>query len=377
MIVENLSMRNISGMTVDTVKEAMKKASKIVFVCEGQKKLYNPSSSSTVIYVGVPKPLVSMNKLLQPKETKQFIFLSLGIVCPRKNQVWAVKLFKKFAKDRKDVKLLIVGARHIRSYEIEYLEEVTKEIDGDERIELHDVTDDVDQYYDVTDVLLFTSLNEVTPMVISEAMSYGIPIISTNIAGIPEMIRDGMEGFLMNPDDDDAAVNKMNQLFTDEDLRYEMGQAGIKRFQEIFDLNIMVDRYRRVIFEVCPPVVLVDMDGVLVDWDAGFNSAWNNRSEINRELSYHIELCCGSEHFHAAELLYHSQGFFEGLPPMAGAIAAMEQMVDEGLQVYICTTPVLTSHYCAQEKINWVRSHLGECWLDKLILGSDKVSPRN
>ena len=62
MIVENLSMRNISGMTVDTVKEAMKKASMIVFVCEGQKNLYNPPAQSTVIYVGVPKPLISQKK---------------------------------------------------------------------------------------------------------------------------------------------------------------------------------------------------------------------------------------------------------------------------------------------------------------------------
>ena len=50
------------------------------------------------------------------------------------------------------------------------------------------------------DCLLFTSVNEVTPMVISEAMSWSIPVLTTNIAGIPEMFSaDGVEGFLYSP----------------------------------------------------------------------------------------------------------------------------------------------------------------------------------
>ena len=54
----------------------------------------------------------------------------------------------------------------------------------DPRIELHDVTPDADKFYAMSDVLLFTSLNEVTPLVLSEAMSHRLPIITTNIAGM-------------------------------------------------------------------------------------------------------------------------------------------------------------------------------------------------
>jgi len=53
------------------------------------------------------------------------------------------------------------------------LEKLKLLIGEDKRIEVHDVTDNVDQYFQVTDCLLFTSKNEVTPMVIPEAMSYG------------------------------------------------------------------------------------------------------------------------------------------------------------------------------------------------------------
>ena len=72
-----------------------------------------------------------------------------------------------------------------------------------------------------------TSINEVTPMVISEAMSWGIPVLSTNIAGIPEMFNDGVEGFLFAPGDDQKAVRVMNLLYEDkDDLRARMGKAG-------------------------------------------------------------------------------------------------------------------------------------------------------
>jgi len=63
--------------------------------------------------------------MLQAKPTSLedvFTFLVLGIVCPRKNQLWAIELFKQFAGDRTDVNLTIVGARYTREYEKNYCE---------------------------------------------------------------------------------------------------------------------------------------------------------------------------------------------------------------------------------------------------------------
>eukprot|EP01042_Synura_sphagnicola_P001937 gene1937-2288_t len=189
------------------------------------------------------------------------------------------------------------------------------------------------------------------------------------------MIRHGSEGYLVDPFDDDSAIYYMNELFQDTSLRRAIGARGRTRFEECFDLNIMVDQYRRLIYEVAPPTVLVDMDGVIVDWDTGFRAAWNSRSAIDRSKSYYMENCV-EEYHREAELLYHTKGFFENLPPVDGAVRALQDMQDEGLRVLICSTPVLTSLYCAQEKINWVRQYLGESWLDKLILCADKAQVR-
>ncbi len=59
---------------------------------------------------------------------------------------------------------------------------------------------------------------------------------------------------------------------------------------------------------------------------------------------------------------------------MEGALKAIQEMESEGLQLYLCTSPVKGSVYCAQEKLNWIVEHLGEEWLDKAILCQDKVS---
>ena len=141
MIIENLRVRNIEHLSIHTVRQAMKDATMIVFVCEAQRQLYNPSARSQVIYVGVPDPScryryvalrlkdiqdmqantgttstdssenhvailrggsssiprsLSSKPIVQPRPSPSncFVFLCLGIVCPRKNQLWTAELFQ-------------------------------------------------------------------------------------------------------------------------------------------------------------------------------------------------------------------------------------------------------------------------------------------
>lgn len=389
MIVENLRIRNYEGLTLATVKQALAKAARVVCVCESQLQLYNPSAPSSVIFVGVPDPSpryqqyrvadftpecddkIATNNVL-PK--KVFTFLCLGIICPRKNQLWTVQLFKKFAGKRNDVRLQIVGARYTRMYEMDYLEQVKAEIGADPRIQVFDVTENVDPYYQNADCLILTSLNEVTPMVISEAMSWGLPVISTNIAGIKEMFTNGVEGYHFAPGDEEHALHGMQQLCDNPMLRKQMSIAARVRFEGFFDLDLMVESYRQLVLQVAPPVVLLDMDGALIDWDAKFLKVWAERAPLDRSKSYFMENCVPEDFRKEAMDIFLSSGFFEDLEPMEGALQAIHEMEEEGLKLYICSAPVKASMYCAQEKLNWIANTLGERWLDKTILCQDKVS---
>jgi glycosyltransferase involved in cell wall biosynthesis len=75
-------------------------------------------------------------------------------------------------------------------------------------------------------------------MVISEAMSYEIPVIATNIAGIPEMITHGVEGYLVTPGDNQAAISSMELLYQDKDLRRQM--VIIFLYYSIVLLNLLL-----------------------------------------------------------------------------------------------------------------------------------------
>merc|ERR1740138_463341 len=182
------------------------------------------------------------DKHTTPEVVRQALATCPRIVCVRKNQHMAVEAFKAWAGKRKDVRLLVVGARYIRQYEIDYVDKVKATINGDPRVELHDVTNDVDQYYRQSDALLFTSINEVTPMVIAEAMMRGLPVITTDIAGIPEMFEHGVHGFCLNPDEQAPFVDAL----------------------EAFTNASMVAQYRAASLRLAPPIILIDMDGCLV-----------------------------------------------------------------------------------------------------------------
>jgi glycosyltransferase involved in cell wall biosynthesis/5'(3')-deoxyribonucleotidase len=401
-IEKNLAIRNYEGLTLQTVKLAMRLATRIVCVCQSQKDFYNPDAPTSVVYVGVPDPVSVGERALsytikeavaQKKEQSQtesnssdansivdektkekpFTFLCLGIICPRKNQHYTVDLFKKFAEHKTNVRLQIVGARYTRDYEIEYLELVRSEAADDPRIEIYDVTDQVDHFYREADCLILTSQNEVTPMVISEAMSRGIPVLTTDIAGIKEMVKDGVEGFHFRPDDEVNALQSMETIYSNAELREKMSRAARARFEKMFSQEAMADSFRELLITVAPPVVLVDMDGTIVNWDKEFVAQWKDRSPIIRTKAYKMEDCVPPEFQQQAIDLFHSKGFFSNLEWIDGAEQALKEMKAAGFQVHICTSPIRGSQHCAQEKIEWIISRLGEEWLDDLIICYDKV----
>jgi len=88
------------------------------------------------------------------------------------------------------------------------------------------------------------------PFVILEAMSAGLPIISTKRACIPETVRDGIEGFLLDCGDTDALAERMARLIGDERLRRQMGRASRERFLEQYTLDRFAERMRSVFAEV-------------------------------------------------------------------------------------------------------------------------------
>lgn len=75
------------------------------------------------------------------------------------------------------------------------------------------------------------------PTVIMEAMATGLPVISTRIGGIPEMVIDNETGFLVRPDDPVALADAIEKVINDRSLGQKLGQAGHGRAQTLFSIE--------------------------------------------------------------------------------------------------------------------------------------------
>jgi len=97
--------------------------------------------------------------------------------------------------------------------------------------------------------------SDVFPTVIAEAMATGKPVVSTTVAGIPELVANGENGLLVPPRDARALANAMEQLARDENLRGDFGRAGRLRIEQKFTIEKtiepLLERFEQIT-ERCP-----------------------------------------------------------------------------------------------------------------------------
>jgi glycosyltransferase involved in cell wall biosynthesis len=92
--------------------------------------------------------------------------------------------------------------------------------------------------YDTADIICqLSEWEELFGWMIAEAMAFGKPIVATRVGGIPELVDDGVSGFLVERGDRLAAAEKLGRLASDEDLRRQMGHAGREIVRKKFDLR--------------------------------------------------------------------------------------------------------------------------------------------
>jgi len=86
--------------------------------------------------------------------------------------------------------------------------------------------DDKKKLLETGDIYALPSYNEGLPVSILEAMSWEIAVISTRVGGIPELVRDGTDGILINPGDVTALSQALMRLGKDKEFRQQLGRAA-------------------------------------------------------------------------------------------------------------------------------------------------------
>lgn len=87
-----------------------------------------------------------------------------------------------------------------------------------------------------TDIFVLASFAEGVPVVLMEAMASGVPVVATRIAGIPELVEDGVSGYLVSPGDAEALADCVAALLSDPALRARFGKAGRAEVEAEFNI---------------------------------------------------------------------------------------------------------------------------------------------
>jgi len=106
--------------------------------------------------------------------------------------------------------------------------------------------EDVAPFYAAFDALVLPSSNEGTPVSAIEALAAGRPVVATRVGGVPDVVQEGDDGFLVEPGATDDLADRLAQLARDPGLRERMGRAGRERVLPRYAVERLVDDVDRL-----------------------------------------------------------------------------------------------------------------------------------
>jgi len=167
------------------------------------------------------------------------IVTQVSWMIPEKGISDFLKMARSVASQRQDAQFVLVGDGVHRE---EYMKDA-EALGLSDRITWTGVIDDpfAEGIFHGADVVCqFSRWEEVFGWMIAEAMAHAKPVVATRVGGIPELIRDGVSGYLVDRGDTQAMSRRVLELLNDGDLRRRMGEAGRETVSEKFDLQTNV-----------------------------------------------------------------------------------------------------------------------------------------
>jgi glycosyltransferase involved in cell wall biosynthesis len=106
--------------------------------------------------------------------------------------------------------------------------------------------EDVAGYYRLFDAFVLPSVNEGTPVSVIEALASGTPVVANRVGGVPDVVRDGVDGYLVEPGGVEEAATSLATLAANPELRRKMGEAGRAWALERYSVSRLVDDVDRL-----------------------------------------------------------------------------------------------------------------------------------
>lgn len=173
------------------------------------------------------------------------VLITVAVLRPPKGIQFMIRALPAILASHPNTYYLIVGGG---SHHAALIDEASK-AGVNERVIFAGMRKDVPRLLAASDVFVLPTLTEALPTVLAEAMAARLPLIASPVGGVPEMITDGQNGFLVTPDDIDALSRTCVRLLKNLDERAAMGALGWKIVNQKFSIERQVEHLKDLYLE--------------------------------------------------------------------------------------------------------------------------------
>lgn len=182
-------------------------------------------------------------EIIKEIEEGDFVFAMIGRLAPVKNHVRLIHAFNVAVENIHNAKLLIVGSGPLEAQ----LKSIAAELPSQSKIKFLGFREDIPALLKCLDAYLMPSAREGLPMALMEAMVSGVPVITSDIGGMKEVVGETKCGYLIDPDSiDNMATALTKMLAHSAEERMEMGSLGKARILDNFTAERMAAGYETI-----------------------------------------------------------------------------------------------------------------------------------
>ena len=155
-----------------------------------------------------------------------------GIIDERKGGKYILEAYRYFTAKYPNAFFICIGGTSNRAPTERFLQ-IPFVLDEEKLVQL----------YCASDIFLFPTLADNCPLIVLELMGCGVPLVSFDIGGVPELIEHNRTGFIAGYKNTEEFVKMAEHLVLDKSKREQFSKAGLERLQKMFTLDRMIDRH--------------------------------------------------------------------------------------------------------------------------------------
>lgn len=223
----------------------LKGINKLVFQTRAQKQLFNKKIQDKGIEIANPFSLLDSNINTDGVNSKRFITIGMFDRLKQKRQDLMIEAFSIFNKTNPGYTFEMYGK--YKPEEKEIMDSLIKEYGLEKQVFLMGENKDIKKAIVPSRAYICASTNEGMPNAMIEALSFGIPAITSKWAGYDEIINDGVNGLVFEMNDVNALAELMNKIANDDALFNKLSKNAYKHRIEEFKADVILNKWDQII----------------------------------------------------------------------------------------------------------------------------------